>query len=159
MQTLSKTVKAYCAGRVKSGAKGLELIKVAVDHAYLHGDTTPLAWLIAKTDPADSKAIRRIAGKVMGGAVLARDVRQPSGIRITLKENAAPTDKMAVLRVLVEEGVSFTSPRVKVELFDEEKEPTVFDMKKAAKSLAKRVKEANVSIEDMLSALNEAFAN
>ena len=144
MATLIKQVQGFTKGQAKAGANGLALVVTTIDHMFDHDDWTPLAWLIAKTEGSDSTTIRRIVNECVGAIKLTRDVKQPSGLRIKLGDNAAPSDKMPLLRGLVEEKVSFRSKVVREALF-EAPEP-VFDKHKWAMNIARKMAKNNVTL-------------
>ena len=66
-------------------------------------------------------------------------------------DNAGPTEKMALLRELVQEGVSFRSAQVGKVLFD--KTAPTFDLKKYAKTFAAKMKKEGFSIKDLMEAV------
>ena len=144
MATLIKQVQGFVKGQSTAGANGLRLVQVCIDHMFEHDDWTPLAWLIAKTEGSDSTTIRRIVNECVGGIKLTKDVKQPSGLRIKLGDNSAPSDKMPLLRGLVEEKVSFRSKVVREALF-ETPEP-VFDKHTWAMTIARKMAKNNVTL-------------
>ena len=152
--TLSQVVKKYVTGNANQGARGLELCLVSVRHAFQHGDTTPLAWLIAKSEGKDSDLFRSIAGKVMGGVTMKKDATQPSGLKITLGENAAPTASITILENLVADKVSFRSDRVKEELLARTPTTKDFDLDKVTKAFVKKLHKEGVTFNSMMRALS-----
>jgi len=143
MATLIKQVQGFVKGQSKAGANGLNLVAVTIDHMFEHGDWTPLAWLIAKTEGSDSTTIRRIVNECVGGVKLKKDNKQPSGMSIVVGDNAGPSEKMPLLRGLIEHKVSFRSKDVREVLF--EKVETEFDLDKWALTLARRMNKEHVT--------------
>lgn len=156
MATLLQTVNSYLKSQSKAGSKGLALTLACIEHGFQHGDTTQLAWLISKADAKDSQVFRAIAGKVMGGVTMKKDARQPSGIKIDLADNAGPTDKMPILKRLVEDQVSFRSTRVQEELLAKAKVEAEFDLHKLALAFVKKMAKEEVSVASMMLALKGA---
>lgn len=154
MATLIKQVKGFVTRQNNAGASGLALFTSCVDHMFEHGDWTPLAWLIAKTASRDGAAFRSILGAVTGGVSIVTTSKeakeQPSGIVIKVKDNAGPSDKMTLLREMVDEGVSFRSNAIRERLL--EKEKPEFDLKAYASRLVKKLDKEGYTLKDLLDA-------
>ncbi|NOQ73228.1 MAG: hypothetical protein GQ574_14570 [Crocinitomix sp.] len=155
MATLLKQVQGFTRGQAKAGANGLKLVETTIDHMFEHNDWTPLAWLLAKTEGADSTVLRRVVKECVGGVKLKRDANQPSGLRITLGDNAGPSEKMPLLRELTGESVSFRSKQVREVLF--EAPEIVFDLDKWALTLARRMNKEHVTQAKLDNALKSAL--
>lgn len=155
MATLIKRVQGFVRGQTSAGANGLTLIQDCVDHMFEHNDWTPLAWLINRSEAQDKSRIRAIVGKVAGGITLTTKgkeaQKQPSGMHIKVGENAGPTDRMPILRKLVEEGQSFRGKAVSDELLG--KEPPKFDINKYAKTVMRKLEKEHMSLGDLLAAV------
>ena len=143
MATLLKQVQGFTRGQGRAGINGLALVASTIDHMFEHGDWTPLAWLIAKTEGSDSTTIRRIVNECVGGVKMKRDIKQPSGLHIKVGDNAGPSEKMPLLRGLIEEKVSFRSKIVREALF--ETPETEFDLDKWAMNVARKMNKEHVT--------------
>lgn len=155
MATLLKQVKAFVTNQRNAGAKGLSLTMVCIDHMFEHNDWTPLAYLINTCEARDSAVLRRIVGVCVGGIKLTTKGKeaknQPSGMVIKLDHNAGVTDKMPILRKLVEEGVSFRSKAVAEELFEKNEKP--FDLPAYAKRLKAKLEKEHITVKQLLDAM------
>ena len=151
MATLKSQVDSFHKANGKAGAKGLALLAQCTMHMFDHDDWTPLAWLISKSEGADATRFRAILGQVTGGVTLKKDKNQPTGLRFEVGDNAGPTDKMMVVSVMVDEGVSFRSKRVADELFEAKANP--FKLSKYAASVAKKLEKEHVSVNDLMKAM------
>ena len=154
MATLIRQVQGFTKGQAKAGANGLALVVTTIDHMFEHDDWTPLAWLIAKTEGSDSTTIRRIVNECVGGVKLKKDSKQPSGMSIVVGDNAGPSDKMPLLRGLIEEKVSFRSKHVREVLF--ETVETKFDLGKYAMTVARRMNKEHVTQAQLDNAIKAA---
>ena len=155
MATLIKQVQGFVRGQNTGGKNGLAFVEKTIDHMFEHGDWTPLAWLVAKSDPSDARLYRAIIGRCVGGITMnakSKEAKvQPSGLEIKMGENAGPTDLMPTLRKLVEDGESFRGKAVKEELLG--KEPPAFDLAKYAKTIANRLAKEEVTVKDLMNAI------
>lgn len=80
--TLMKRVNSHLRGQMTNGQDSLSLTRDCIDHMFGEsGDWSPLALLIGKSEPAQSKMIRKITGQVVEGFILREDKEQPSGLR------------------------------------------------------------------------------
>ena len=154
MATLIKQVQGFVRNQSKAGAAGLALLNTCIDHMFEHGDWTPLAWLVAKSDAKDGAIFRSIIRETTAGVSMVSSSKeakeQPSGILIKVASNAGPTDKMPILRELVAEGVSFRSNAVKERLMD--KKATEFNLKAYAKRLQNKLAKEGCTVADLLDA-------
>ena len=154
MANLMTQNKSFVTGLSKSGIKGLALLLQDIDHMFKHKDWTPLAWLLSKTEGADSVRLRSITSKVVGGVTMRKDKEQPSGLRIVMGDNAAPTENINALRALVDNEVSFRSKKVKDDLgIGKATVPAQFDVNKYAKSVANKLSKEEVSVADLMKAM------
>ena len=155
MATLSTQVKGYTKANAKSGAKGLVLLQSCINHMLGEsGDWTPLAWLLSGSEGADSTRLRAITNQVVGGVSIKADKKQPTGLRITLGDNAGLTEKSDVLGSLVNGQTSFRSNKVKEELFDVKVNP--WDVNKYAASIIKKLAKDDVSVTQLMNAMSKA---
>lgn len=154
MAKLIKQVQGFVRGQNNAGVRGLELMAQCIDHMFEHNDWTPLAWMIAKSDSRDSAIFRAILGASTGGVSLSSTSKQakeqPSGVFITVKDNAGYSEKMTILRELIEEGVSFRSNAIKERLL--EKKKSEFDLKAYAKRLVNKLDKEGYTLKDLLEA-------
>ena len=154
MATLIKQVQGFTRGQSKAGVNGLVLLVTTIDHMFEHDDWTPLAWLIAKTEGSDSTVLRRIVNECVGGIKLTRDVNQPSGLRIKLADNGGPSDKMQLLRELVEHKVSFRSKTIREVLFEQAE--TAFNVETWAMNVARKMSKNNLTLAQFDNAIKNA---
>lgn len=151
-------VKSYTKGQRNAGAKGLAFCMNCIDHMFEHGDWTPLAWLITGMDKRDGSIMRSIVREVTGGVSLTTQSKaakeQPTGIEIKMADNAGPTDKMAILRKMVEEGVSFRSQLVQKNLMDKSANPA--DLPKYAKAVMRKLDKEGWTIGELLAQFEPA---
>lgn len=165
MATLLKTVQGYVSNRQKSGATGLRLILTAIEHAFEHGDSTPLAWLIAKTEDKEGKVIRRIVGACVSGVSLEMTSeearRQPSGIIIRgfeggTKRKAKVKNEIGLLSELVAAGHGFMSKAVADALFPAPEKKDTYGLKEAVASfnrLVKKIEDHEMTLDMVLRAV------
>lgn len=79
---LMSRVKGHVSGQKTSGQNTLGLTVECVEHMFGEsGDWTPLAFLIGRSEPAQSRMVKGIANKVIQGYSLKKDEGQPSGFR------------------------------------------------------------------------------
>lgn len=160
MATLIKQVQGFVRGQATGGRNGLALVMACVDHMFEHNDWTPLAWLIAKSDARDSSILRGIAGQVAGGLTMSTKgkeaVKQPSGMFIKMGNNAGVTDKMPILRKLVEDGESFRGKAVREHLFQKEDKPA--NINNYAKAMLRKIDKEVWTLAQVLNAVNEQTA-
>ena len=157
--SLIAQVRAYTTRSNNAGIAGLAMLEKTIDHMFKHGDSTPLAWLIAKIDRRDASILRAIVGQVTGGLSLVSTSKeakeQPSGLLIKLGDNAGPTEKMAILRKLVEDGESFRGKAVSEELLS--RTPPKYDLHRATATFLKRAVK-NASVGDIMKEMQAIVA-
>ena len=116
--SLLQKVQGHVRGQRTSGQNTLALTVECIDHMFGDsGDWTPLAYLIGKSETAQSRAVRRVVGQVVVGYALVKDDTQSSGLRFTKRKGAnvgLVEDKMDQLRDLVAQKKSIQSGEVKV---------------------------------------------
>jgi hypothetical protein len=151
-----KEVKSFVTTQKNAGAKGLNIIMRSVDHMFEHGDSTPLAWLISYTDGRDSAIFRRILGEVTGGVTLKKDPKQPCGLRITMADNAGPSEGMAILRDLVTSGESFRGQAVATWL---KREPKPAELDKYVAAVYRKIQSEGWTFGAFRDALSTMNAN
>lgn len=129
MTSVLKTINGFCTSNKNNNVKALSMIALAIDYAIEHGNTDPLGVLISKTDSKMSPVIRKIVGAVTGGLQCKKDTSlKPhyTGLKWTMGDNWGPSEKMAVLRQLIEDKASIYGKDVKEQLLPAViKEPTV----------------------------------
>lgn len=159
--TLISQVKSFVETQKNSGVKGLELVKLAVDHMFNHsGDWTPLAWLINKSEKTDNARFRAIVGAVTTGVKLVTDKDQPSGLRFILESGACRnTVAFGKLIELIEAGHSFRSEVVGTELLKKDKaDPTRKSVDSMVKLVMKQLQTNKIGLELFATELNRAIA-
>ena len=152
MATLISQIKGFVTSQNKAGSRGLGFALAAIEHMFQHKDWTPLAWLMAKTDPRDASVFKAIVRECVGGIRMTtkgkKALEQPSGMHITLGDNFGPTEKMQILRDLVTDGESFRGQRVKEELLGKEKPE--FDFHKFVVNAMKKIDNSGHTLKDFL---------
>lgn len=158
MAKLISMVKSYTTNNEKAGVKGLELVKSTIDHMFEHGDWTPLAWLIGQSQATDATRFRAIIGACVGGIAIKKDVKQPSGLFVTVGANAGKTEKYAKLVACIDSHVSFRSVVIAEEILDKETEEKVYSIDAVALTFAKRAVKEGKTLDEMLVAIRAAYA-
>lgn len=158
---LISQVKSFATVQGTAGKRGLELLMNSIDHMFEHNDTTPLAWLLNKTDPIDKTRLRAITSACVGGITLVGSgkvaAKQVSGLYIKRGDNAATTELMETLRTIVKDGESFRGARVRKELLG--KLPTPFSLPTRAKSIYAMMKKEGVTTGQLIAAIGEVEAS
>lgn len=122
MATLMQRVVSHTTGQKTSGQNTLALIPECVDHMFGEsGDWTPLAALIGRSEPRQSRLVAAIVGQVVMGWTKTKDasVKNTGGVRFKKKKGAnvgIDSAKMDVLRTLVDRKLSIQSEDVRKEL-------------------------------------------
>ena len=82
--TLLKKVNTHCTAQKNAGATTLSIYVATVQHMQEHGDWTPLAALIAKSQPKVSGIVRKLANKTLIGWKLMKDAnnKDTGGLRM-----------------------------------------------------------------------------
>lgn len=150
-QSLNQKVKNFTTRNRNAGAKGLELVAECINHMFDHKDWTPLAWLIVGSEGRDATIFRKIVGVTTEGVTLAKDAKQPTGLRFTLKDNASTTELFDTLKALVNDGESFRGENVKNKLFPTTE--STFDINAYAKRVMSKIEKEHVSLGDLLAAI------
>lgn len=152
MATLISQVKGFVTSQNKAGKLGLAMMERTIDHMFEHKDWTPLAWLIAKSDPKDASIYRSILRVCVGGITLEttskRAKEREDGMWINMANNAGPTEKMSVLRQLVKDGESFRGAAVSEQLLS--KPAPDFDFHRWVANALKRMEREGKTIADLL---------
>ena len=157
--SLIAQVRAFTTRSNNAGTTGLAMLEKSIDHMFKHGDSTPLAWLLAKIDNRDASILRAVVGQCVGGISLVSSSKeakeQPSGLLIKVGDNAGPTEKMDTLRQLVEAGESFRGKEVASQILA--KEPPKYDLHRAAATFLKRAVK-NASVGDIMKEMQAVVA-
>lgn len=162
MSKLISRVRAHTSGQVTSGQNTLALLVECIEHMFGEsGDWSPLAYLIGKSEPAQSRAVRRLTGCLVHGWTLKADADQPSGLRFAKREKAnqgVDLERLNVLRAMVEGKKSIQSKEVS-DLFKPVSEEKSTDevLKEAAKRYVLRMKKENVAFSAIVSAVEAAI--
>lgn len=148
MTKLITRVQNHVTGQATSGKNTLVLLQACIEHMRDHqNEWTPLAMLIGKSQPAQARMCRMIAGKVIEGWSIKKDDKQPSGLRFAKVKGSNQgfdADQMSHLSALVDKGLSIQSKEVREKFTGERAAPsdwTEEDAKKYAKRLVKTLKE------------------
>lgn len=110
--TLLKTIKRFVVSNKGHTKTALVHTLAVAEHMLEHRDWDAAATLIAGTDPKMSNQVRTIIGEVIGGVVMRKDDKHPTGMRFKLGDNFGPTAKLGVLRDLVSQDATLYSKRV-----------------------------------------------
>lgn len=144
--------------RAKNGQAILQLTLDAIDHAMGEsGDWTPLAHHISKgiASGADREVanVKLVIRKVAEGATVAKDEKQPTGLRVNLKKAVKNNWATSVVHDLIERNVSISGTAIREALMtDDEKNENKQDFD--AQNWAKRQVKANPDqLEAMIAAL------
>lgn len=167
MSNLMGRVRGHCTGQRTSGQNTLALVVECVDHIFLpvekpSGDWSPLAYLIGKSEAAQSRAVRKAVGQVLMGYTIQKDAEQVSGFRFVKRKgaNTGIVDaKMNALRDLVKAGASIQSEATK-RLWakpDEAPKPIAEILQTRAANLVKAMHKENVSDAAILAAVQAAL--
>lgn len=116
-QTLYGSIKGFCTRQENAPIMALQLVLQATDHMLEHRDWDALAYFLGHA-PSNMRSIaRRIVGEVVGGVRFDSTSKIAKAHRckcvFKLGENFGPTEKLEVLRELVEASEKITSKAVK----------------------------------------------
>ena len=151
-KTMMQKVKTFATQNVNSGKMGLILLEQCIEHTFEHKDWTPLAWLISKCDATDNARLKRIAMVCVGGMTIKRDKDQPSGWRVDLGDNAAPSENFPLLSNLISDGESFRG-KATTQAFFPNTGAADFDMKKYANTVLTRLEKNDTLTSDFMQAI------
>lgn len=113
MANIMTTIKKFCTSNAKQTQTALVHTLAVIDHMLGESrDWTVAATLIAGTDSRMSPQIKHIIRECVGGIKLTKDEKQSTGLRFKLGDNFGPTEKLEVLRDLVEAGETIYSTKV-----------------------------------------------
>lgn len=154
MSKLMDRVRGHVSGQRTSGQNTLSLTVECIEHMFGDsGDWSPLAYLIGRSEPAQAREVRRIAGRIVQGYRLTKDDKQPSGLRFVKVKDAnqgIDTAKLDMLKTLVDKKKSVQSKDVKEKFASEKAAPKAWDAKAWA---ARQVKAQPDQLEAMIAAL------
>lgn len=157
-KTLLSQIKGFVTSQNNSGKNGLVFVERCIVHMFEHGDWTPLAWLLAKSQGTDKARLRAIVGQCVGGMTISSSSKeakkQPSGMIIKLGDNAGPTEKIDILRKLIEDGESFRGKAVSTELLKQEAKE--FDLHGYAVNFYRKMNKEGFNMKDFLSEVGKA---
>lgn len=147
MGTMMQKVVSHVTGQKTSGQNTLALAVETIDHfAGESGDWSPLAYLIGRSEPVQSRQVRLIARNVIQGWALVKDGEQNSGLRFKKqkgKNQGFDGEALDKVRALAGQKVSIQSPKVKALFEPEETAPTPFDPKAKAERWVKANKDVD----------------
>lgn len=102
MAKFNAQVKAFLKAHTGHTQKALAITLIGVDHMLEHRDWDGLARLMTGTEGRMGKRIKAIVQEVVGGLTIKADAGHPSGLRFTLGDNIAATERLQGLRDLVD---------------------------------------------------------
>jgi len=156
--TVYSSVKKFCTGQENAPAKALGLVLSATEHMIEHRDWDALAYFLGHA-PSNMKSIaKRIVGEVIGGVKYDSTSKVAKAHRckgtFKLGDNFGPTDSMAVLRELVENGEKITGKAVKEAFPPVVAEKTHEELVKAcAKALKRRMENDEVTMAEIVAVM------
>lgn len=149
MTALLKRVKSHCTGQATSGQNTLALTLECIEHMRDNqNEWSALAYLIGKSQPTQSRMVRKITGRVLQGWQVKKDDAQPSGLRfVKLKGQNQGYDEaqMEGLKCLVQSKASVQSKIVVQSFTPEKAEPKPVSELDMAKRIVKILKDKNIS--------------
>lgn len=123
MTTFNAQVKSFLRSHKGHTQKALAITLAGMDHMLQHRDWDGLAMLMKQTEGRMGAQIRAIVNNCIGGVSMAADKKHHTGMRFKLGDNFGPTEKLDVLRDLVEAGETIFSDNVNSLLGKEKPEP------------------------------------
>jgi len=156
MATLIQQIKSHCTSQGSQGVKTLALVKVCIDHMEGEsGDWSPLAMLIGRSQPAQSRIIKKIVEKILQGYSIVKDEKQDSGLRISkiadMNQGFDEAGK-TTLATLVEDKATLQGAAVKDAFLPKVEKPD-FDITAAVEKSVKAMAKEGVSLTDYIDAL------
>lgn len=145
-----KTVKAFIRSHKGHTTKALAITLEGIDHMLEHRDWDGLAMLIQDTEGRMGTQIRALVNACVGGITLQADKKHHTGMRFKLGDNFGPTDKLDVLRDLVQEDETIFSDRVNTLLGKEKAEPAVKTLEDVRKHVADYAAKHGFKLEDLI---------
>lgn len=158
---MTKQIKTRWTSVLKSGARGLEVVRDAIAHTQQHGDTSLLAHMITSAEKADMKSyasrVRLIVGAVYPEARIKKS--KDGGVSITRGDTFAETEFLAVEH-FVSEGVSLIGAKVNDRFGTPKEEASVDEqLNKRVKSDAKFILDTDgISLDVYVSELRKTYA-
>lgn len=116
MANLLKRIKSHTTGQVTSGQNTLSLFVETVDHGIEHNDFTPLVALVSLSQPAQSRMVRSLTGKVLMGYELKKSDKADYGMvlrKVKTANQGLNEAQMRKVRDMVGEKKSIQSGDVK----------------------------------------------
>jgi hypothetical protein len=156
MTSLIAQIKSHCTLQGSQGVKTLALTKVCIDHMEGDsGDWSPLAMLIGRSQPAQSRIIKKIVEKILQGYSIVKDEKQDSGLRISkIADMNQGFDEggKTTLATLVSDKATLQGAAVKDAFLPKVDKPD-FDISVAVEKSVKAMEKDGVSLEDYIAAL------
>lgn len=121
MTKFNTQVKAFLRSHKGHTQKALALTLAGMDHMLEHRDWDGLAMMIQNTEGKMGAQVRAIVNVCIGGLTMTADSKHHTGMRFKLGDNFGPTDKLDVLRDLVDAGETIFSDAVQQGLLGKEK--------------------------------------
>lgn len=154
-QTVFGTVKSFCTTQENAPVKALGLVLSATEHMIEHRDWDALAYFLGHA-PANMRPIaKRIAGEVLGGVTYDSASKVAKAHRckgvFKLGDNFGPTERLAELKALVDNGEKITGKAVK-EAFPSVVEEKTHEekVKLFAKAILKRMENDGVTWDEIV---------
>ena len=158
--SLIRRVKDHARGQATSGQNTLILVRDCLLHMQEHNNEwTPLAFLIGLSQPAQSRMVRQIAGCVLEGWTVSKDLKQKSGVRLSKEKGSNQgfdAEIVAALDGFISAKLSIQSQDVKdfFKPVKETPEKTHDEKVKAAVSaLKRRLKNEGISWQEIVTGM------
>lgn len=158
MSTYNQKVAGFLKTHKGQNKRAVEMVLLGIEHMLENGrEWTGLARLLSGVEPRMATMYRRIIDTALGGVSVRRDIKQPSGLRFVFGDNFGPSEKIAGLRKLVEQGASIYGQDMQAYVGMEPKPAAAFDAEKRFAALAKAAVAADMSLEAALNQMRVAF--
>lgn len=117
--SLLKRVKAHATGQATSGQNTLSLFVESIEHGFEHNDFTPLVALVALSQPAQSRNVRALSGKVLEGYNIVKSEKADFGLvvrKVKGSNQGCNEAELNKVRAMVADKKSVQSEAVKAVL-------------------------------------------
>jgi hypothetical protein len=149
---LISRVKSHTTSQGTQGAATLALTVECIDHGFEHDDFTPLVALVSLSQPAASRNVRAIVGKVVQGYKLVKSDKADYGMKLAKVKDQNQGFDSAMLdkvRAMVSERKAIQSKDVTTFIKGDKAEPAAFEAKEpdAYETRAKTWVKAHTDVE------------
>jgi hypothetical protein len=165
MTKLITRIKSHVRGQATSGQNTLALTLECIEHMRDNqNEWSALAYLIGKSEPAQGRMVRLIAGRIIQGWSMKKDATQESGLRFSKikgKNQGFDDGGIDKLCTLVGDNKSIQSADTREAFAAPKAEPTEWtedQMKAYAKRVAKSIKEHGATGGTFVSILQNVLA-